>query len=86
MTTDLGRCTKQVSGRATSWPRYHQCKRKAVIVDGKAFCTVHSPAKVVKRDAKVSEKWNAKWDKTRYERAAARYCRAKGLTMEDLVA
>ena len=84
MTTDLGRCTKQVSDNE-GWATWYQCKRNAKMTfEGNRFCTQHDPIKRAERHSKADEQLRAKWSREDYDRVAGNYCRAKGLTIEEL--
>lgn len=85
MTAELGRCTKRVSGHER-WAKLHQCQRNAkVVVEGKSFCTQHSPAAQEKRDKAYREKRDTELENRHYSFAAAAWCRAKGMTIEELI-
>ena len=51
-------CKQEVHDRQSSWPRFHQCRRKAV-KDG--YCKQHHPDTVAERERKSKERWDKKW-------------------------
>lgn len=84
MTANLERCSKQVLGQG-QWPKWYRCSRKATIsVNEGKFCTQHSPDKVAERETKSRRQYDAESEKRRYVWAATAWCRAKGMTLEDL--
>lgn len=49
MSAEHNQCCQQVR-EAGSWPRFHQCSRKSVVVrEGKAYCAQHDPVKVASK-------------------------------------
>ena len=89
MTTDLGQCIELIYGNMGLG---YQCSRKAKVVhERKAYCNQHSPAGQAKREEKFQEKLTRhretdrkKYAAMSYDRKAGDYCRAKGLTIEEL--
>lgn len=54
-------CGMMVPEHGMSFPHYFQCSRKwTVKVNGKRYCTTHSPAKRAERDAARQAKFDAK--------------------------
>ena len=92
MTTTLGYCTQTIFSNARWDFEGHTCSRKAKVVeDGKRLCSLHSAAGQAKKEQKSQEKMAfnraidlKRFDKLAYDRAAGDYCRAKGLTIEEL--
>jgi hypothetical protein len=54
---DRKRCCEEVREEGR-WPRWHPCTRPVTItVEGKDYCTIHSPEKVAERRAKAHAAW-----------------------------
>ena len=86
-------CSEKVLSRDGGWnPGRHGCTRTGKVFDqDKWWCIQHSPAEKAKRMRKMAELDEARRErmsqhmvKERYDRAAGDYCRAKGLTVEQL--
>ena len=89
------RCNKLVlaPGWEAAWGG-HRCFRNATVFDqDKWWCTHHPPAKKAERLGQQKERYETqtkaldeRFSTEAYDRAAGRYCRARGLTLEALEA
>jgi len=59
----IDRCVETVTDYSLNWPRVHQCERRwKVEVNGKHYCTQHSPERVAQRRAITEAHWNKDWE------------------------
>lgn len=86
----MERCAETINHGG--WPS--PCSRNGRVFDqNKWWCTQHSPAKKAERVQKQDERyktqtlmWEERQTKLRYDHAAGDYCRASGLSLENLSA
>lgn len=58
------RCQEQVCTYSGMWPHYHQCSRSAKVGDR---CRQHDPVAIKARADKTQAKYDADWQRRRYE-------------------
>ena len=72
----------------SGWSRYRCSKNAKVERDGKSFCTIHDPVRIEekrdKRHKEYQERANKKEEIREYNENAIKYCKSKGLTLEEL--
>lgn len=90
----MGTCSKRVFSTLRSDVGGHICTRNAKVVEnGKPFCALHSVAGQAEKERKFQEKYaahraadNEIYAKRAYNSAAGNWCRARGMTIEELQA
>lgn len=63
---DYSRCCQEVWSRER-WSRHYQCQKKRGHGPDGAYCKQHDPAAAKAREDATCARWNAKWNKERYE-------------------